>query len=88
MVVLVIAAHVGVEQPLQPPAEIAVFFGPDHDMEWFGIRQSPSTRMGTWTQACQGTDYTRSGRLDAAPTLQRAVQKRTLTPMLRPCAQK
>jgi len=39
------------QEPVYPPAQLAVGTGPEHEMEMFGFRQRPTTCIGTRTRA-------------------------------------
>src|SRR6516164_7177500 len=43
---LVVTAHMGIEHPVHPAAQIPVFFGPDHQMKVIGQQAKPEDRHG------------------------------------------
>jgi len=46
VIMLVVTAHMGIEHPVHPAAQIPVFFGPDHQMKVIGQQAKPEDRHG------------------------------------------
>ena len=46
VIMLVVTAHMGIEHPVHPAAQIPVFFRPDHQMKVIGQQAKPEDRHG------------------------------------------